>query len=158
MPLQWEEPPKGLHLNCVPRCAFLYLFWAQRCVRRTVRSLRAALTPRGLPVAGERGLRERGCASFRRGETLGEGTAETRRGDAQRRERTGCAAGEAQRLEKRRGDARRGAVGPARPGRKLCPILRGGRGRAPLPMSLRSTSLLQSCLRVARRVKSGVSL
>lgn len=158
MPLQWEEPPKGLHLNCVPRCAFLYLFWAQRCVRRTVRSLRAALTPRGLPVAGERGLRERGCASFRRGETLGEGTAETRRGDAQRRERTGCAAGEAQRLEKRRGDARRGAVGPARPGRKLCPILRGGRGRAPLPMSLRSTSLLQSCLRVARRVKSGVFL
>ena len=23
MPLQCEEPPKGLHLNCVPRCAFL---------------------------------------------------------------------------------------------------------------------------------------
>lgn len=154
MPLQWEEPPKGLHLNCVPRCAFLYLFWAQRCVRRTVRSLRAALTPRGLPVAGERGLREASGAARRSDAERRWGRGRRRRGvwDAQRRERTGCAAGEAQRLEKRRGDARRGAVGPARPGRKLCPILRGGRGRAPLPMSLRSTSLLQSCLRVARQL------
>ena len=23
MPLQCDEPPNGLHLNCVPKCAFL---------------------------------------------------------------------------------------------------------------------------------------
>ena len=127
MPLQWEEPPKGLHLNCVPRCAFLYLFWAQRCVRRTVRSLRAALTPRGLPVAGARGLRERGCASFRRGETLGEGTAETRRvGRAEKREDglrswRSAEAGEAARRcasRRRRASAARAQTVPDPPRRK----------------------------------------
>ena len=112
----------------------------------SLRSPPAALArPRALAVSG---------AARRSDAERRWGRGRRRRGvwDAQRRERTGCAAGEAQRLEKRRGDARRGAVGPARPGRKLCPILRGGRGRAPLPMSLRSTSLLQSCLRVARQL------
>ena len=49
MPLQCDEPPKGLHLNCVPRFAFLYDLFAHLFLTRVVRSLRAALIPRGLP-------------------------------------------------------------------------------------------------------------
>merc|ERR1719454_629370 len=49
MPLQCDEPPKGLHLNCVPRFAFLYALFAHLFLTRVVRSLRAALMPRGFP-------------------------------------------------------------------------------------------------------------
>ena len=70
MPLQCDEPPKGLHLNCVPRFAFLYDLFAHRFLTRVVRSLRAALMPRGFPEpmahdAPERAGRGHGTVSPR---------------------------------------------------------------------------------------------
>ena len=50
IPLAWEEPPKGEDLKAVPRARFLYPKSAHRWSRRLLRSLRAALRPRGCPL------------------------------------------------------------------------------------------------------------
>jgi hypothetical protein len=50
MPLAWEEPPNGEDLKAVPKRRFLKDRSAQRCSRRWLRSLRAALRPLGFPA------------------------------------------------------------------------------------------------------------
>ena len=50
MPLAWDAPPNGLERKAVPRARFLYCLSAQRCSRRSNRSLRAAFKPLGCPL------------------------------------------------------------------------------------------------------------